>query len=324
MKEIAGYLLSYARNLDKKIFLFTTIYTGFFVWINYQMRLEHALVHTGSRLQSFAGFALLYVLILGGAYLINHRAGLLVNLRDRNVSAILHHQDQPSPGRGFFWLLIIIAPVLYAWRMSSGLVVEQLSLFQRESISRYAVIILNAPLKCVVILIALCFIKRFGQYITPITGLSYSRLNLKPFLLALTIFIPVIFFAGSHESFRLAYPRAAKVDYTSALPSLPWLGAILFEISYAFDFLLVEVFFRGFLILAFIRYAGAGSILPMAAFYCAIHFGKPLPECISSYFGGILLGVITYNSGSIWGGLVLHLGIGWLMEAAGFYWNNAG
>ncbi|MBL7736351.1 MAG: hypothetical protein JNL51_12895 [Chitinophagaceae bacterium] len=35
--------------------------------------------------------------------------------------------------------------------------------------------------------------------------------------------------------------------------------------------------------------------------------------------GGILLGVIIYHTQSIWGGPVVHLGIAWLMEAAG-YW----
>jgi hypothetical protein len=60
----------------------------------------------------------------------------------------------------------------------------------------------------------------------------------------------------------------------------------------------------------------------MAALYCAIHFGKPLAECISSFFGGILLGVISYHSRSVAGGLVLHLGIGWLMEIAGLIWSK--
>ncbi|MBL0133872.1 MAG: hypothetical protein IPP79_07630 [Chitinophagaceae bacterium] len=54
----------------------------------------------------------------------------------------------------------------------------------------------------------------------------------------------------------------------------------------------------------------------MAAFYCSIHFGKPLLECITSYFGGIILGVIVYRTKSIWGGLLMHLGIAWMMELA--------
>jgi membrane protease YdiL (CAAX protease family) len=92
-------------------------------------------------------------------------------------------------------------------------------------------------------------------------------------------------------------------------------------LSYGSDFLGIEIFFRGFLILAFIKWAGQDAILPMACFYCTIHFGKPLGECISSYFGGILLGIVVYNTRSIYGGLIVHLGIAWLMEIGGYIGN---
>ena len=78
----------------------------------------------------------------------------------------------------------------------------------------------------------------------------------------------------------------------------------------------------GFLILAFIKWAGKDAILPMACFYCTIHFGKPLGECISSYFGGIILGVVVYHTRSIYGGLLVHLGIAWLMELGGYIGNT--
>jgi hypothetical protein len=71
------------------------------------------------------------------------------------------------------------------------------------------------------------------------------------------------------------------------------------------------------------QYAGKDCILPMALFYCTIHFGKPLGECISSYFGGIILGVVIYNTRTIFGGLIVHLGIAWLMELGGYLGNLA-
>jgi membrane protease YdiL (CAAX protease family) len=92
----------------------------------------------------------------------------------------------------------------------------------------------------------------------------------------------------------------------------------LFELSYGADFISIELFFRGFLILAFIKWAGKDTILPMACFYCTIHFGKPLAECISSYFGGIILGIVVYHTRSILGGLIVHLGIAWMMEVGGY------
>jgi hypothetical protein len=57
----------------------------------------------------------------------------------------------------------------------------------------------------------------------------------------------------------------------------------------------------------------------MAMFYCTIHFGKPMGECISSYFGGMLLGVVTYHTKTIFGGFMVHVGIAWLMELGGHF-----
>ena len=100
-----------------------------------------------------------------------------------------------------------------------------------------------------------------------------------------------------------------------------WLYKLLFELSYGSDFFSVEIFFRGFLVIGFIKWVGKDAILPMACFYCTIHFGKPMGECISSYFGGLLLGIVAYNTRSIYGGLMVHLGIAWLMEIGGYIGN---
>jgi membrane protease YdiL (CAAX protease family) len=109
-----------------------------------------------------------------------------------------------------------------------------------------------------------------------------------------------------------------QVAFIDAYSTQPWWHKLLFELSYGIDFVTIELFFRGFLVLAFVRHAGEEAILPMAVFYCSIHFGKPLAECISSFFGGIILGVVVYKTGSITGGLVVHLGIAWLMEIGGY------
>ena len=82
-----------------------------------------------------------------------------------------------------------------------------------------------------------------------------------------------------------------------------------------------EFFFRGFLILSLFRICGAKCIIPAACFYCAIHLGKPAGEAISSFWGGLVLGIISYNTKSIWGGLIVHLGMAWFMEAgSAIYW----
>ena len=105
------------------------------------------------------------------------------------------------------------------------------------------------------------------------------------------------------------------------LPRVHWYDRLAYELSYGVDFLSIEIFFRGFIVLALAHFVGRDAILPMAAFYCVIHFGKPIPECISSYFGGLILGVLTFETQTIIGGLMVHLGIAWMMEAGGFIGN---
>jgi hypothetical protein len=130
--------------------------------------------------------------------------------------------------------------------------------------------------------------------------------------------VPLIALAGTQADFQHTYPKVQRIAFIDDYVTAGWPWKLLYELSYGIDFLTIEFFFRGFLVLAFARYAGKEAILPMAAFYCCIHFGKPLFECITSYFGGMILGVVVYHTRSIWGGLIVHLGIAWLMELAGY------
>jgi hypothetical protein len=130
--------------------------------------------------------------------------------------------------------------------------------------------------------------------------------------------IPLIAIASTQADFLAIYPKLRSLLHPNHNIHLSLFHKFLFELSYGSDFLGIEIFFRGFLILAFIKWAGKDAILPMACFYCTIHFGKPLGECISSYFGGLLLGVVVYNTRSIYGGLIVHLGIAWMMEIGGY------
>lgn len=149
-----------------------------------------------------------------------------------------------------------------------------------------------------------------GKHLHAFHGLNHA--NIKPYLVLLIGAAVVVGLASTQSDFQAYYPRFAKMWPEGG----PWQinRILLFEASYALDFYATEYLFRGFLILAFIRYLGPEAILPMAIFYVTIHFGKPLGETISSFFGGMLLGVMAYYSHSIWGGIILHIGLAWLME----------
>jgi hypothetical protein len=62
------------------------------------------------------------------------------------------------------------------------------------------------------------------------------------------------------------YPKLKDVDAALYGVQNKWFYHLLHELSYGSDFISVELFFRGFLILAFVKVVGKDAILPMACF----------------------------------------------------------
>ncbi len=151
----------------------------------------------------------------------------------------------------------------------------------------------------------------------PVYGFSAKTIDLRPYFLVLLLIAPVIIAASFTSDFQQAYPRYKfgfpEVESTRERSGL--LG--LFEFCYGADFVFVEFFFRGFMILAFTRLLGSRAIIPMVVAYSLIHFEKPLLEALSSILGGLALGIISYRTKSIYGGVIIHLGIAYIMEIAG-------
>jgi hypothetical protein len=149
-------------------------------------------------------------------------------------------------------------------------------------------------------------------------GLTIKNFNARPYFLLLLFMVPLVALASTRPDFLHTYPKVKNIAFISTYTKTVWPWQILYELSYGLDFLSIELFFRGLLVIGLARYAGEYAILPMAAFYCTIHFGKPLGECISSFFGGLLLGVIALRTRSVLGGLIVHLGLAWMMELGGW------
>ena len=93
-----------------------------------------------------------------------------------------------------------------------------------------------------------------------------------------------------------------------------WLSVAVFELLYGINFLNIELFFRGFLVIGFARVLGGEAVMAMVGAYVFLHFGKPMTECISSAFGGYLIGILAFKSNRIWGGVALHIALAWSME----------
>lgn len=145
-------------------------------------------------------------------------------------------------------------------------------------------------------------------------GLRTGAGNPRPYLWMLLAMLPLLTAASFLASFQKQYPmyRAFGVGAEKGIPE--WLPALGFELAYALDFLTVELLFRGFFVLGLLRWMGREAVLPMAVLYCFLHFGKPLGEAVSSIFGGYILGVVSLETRSLWGGVAVHVGIAWMME----------
>ncbi|WP_266369121.1 CPBP family intramembrane glutamic endopeptidase [Tellurirhabdus rosea] len=145
---------------------------------------------------------------------------------------------------------------------------------------------------------------------------KWSGLRLYGWLLLLML--PLVAIASFQPSFLQSYPSYRDTNANEFLAVPEWVTALGFELAYGWDFIPTELLFRGFLVIGMTHILGRGAVLPMVVTYAFIHFGKPPGETISSVIGGYILGVFALKTRSVWGGIIVHLGVAWLMEAAAF------
>lgn len=213
-----------------------------------------------------------------------------------------------------FWALVLLAPALFSLRLNLNHFGPALSI---EGLRVSDTVTLNYVSRSgLLIMLALMLWWITDRKNSASFGLGRSPSKRLSILLFVGM-LPLVFAAALLPAFQSMYP---KLLHEAGLQLPHQAGDVaLFELAYGFDFLSIEFFFRGFLILAFVRYAGMRAIIPAACFYCCIHLGKPLPEVVSSFFGGIVLGSISYHSKSIWTGFYIHIGIAWAMELLSWF-----
>ena len=121
------------------------------------------------------------------------------------------------------------------------------------------------------------------------------------------LLIPAIaigaWFASAQPRFQETYPFLRGWPDGGA----PFTDMLMWWVLYAVSFIALEFFFRGFMVSAGFRLVGWWAIPVMAAPYCLLHLDKPLPEMVTSLFGGLLLGVIAVRTRSILAGVLAHV-----------------
>ena len=123
-----------------------------------------------------------------------------------------------------------------------------------------------------------------------------------PIYLAMLLFIiPCVVIVSYEKGFQGTYPFYEP-------PRQNFMGKMLiWELFYAFQFITLEFFFRGFVVHGLKKKLGVYSIFAMVLPYCMIHFTKPLPECLGSIIAGIILGTLSYRYKSVILGACIHI-----------------
>lgn len=223
--------------------------------------------------------------------------------------------------------LIVLSATVFAGRSSLHLLAQPLfEHFQNVEHYNWLRAVIFTILRSIALMLPLAiywyFVDRKNQRYY---GFTLQNFDTKPYFVMLLIMLPLIVLASTQSDFLGAYPRGQKFNTLDIGNVAHWKYYGLYELVYGLDFISIEFFFRGFLILAFVGVLGPKAILPMAMFYVVIHWGKPAGELVSSFFGGSLLGIIAYYGKSIIGGIIVHMGIAWMMEIGalvGHYFNR--
>lgn len=301
MKTIIGYIKEYFKQADKRLLAFVSAFTALLVFLNYHFDLDVLI-----RKNSFPVKLISWYGVFGFAFIIPYL-----------ISRFTTGKNYFSRPR--FNLLLFLAPLIFSLKLSLDI---SAPISDDAGWNNYWNHVIYWPSLVIITGVILFIIWNTADRQQPFYGLRTKGIDWKPYLLMLLIMLPLVALASTQPDFQAVYPKLRSVAGIFNDNRVTWWHKLLFELSYGSDFITIELFFRGFLVLAFIKWAGKDAILPMACFYCTIHFGKPLGECISSYFGGMLLGIVVYNTRSIVGGLLVHLGIAWMMEIGGYMGNH--
>jgi len=302
MKDIFKYIVVYYKSINRKVFAACSVLAALMIYLNFHYGIDKTIDELDSIPIQFFYRYLIFLI----AFVLPYFFYFLLNGKKYFKSPLI-------------LLLIFLSPAIFSWKMVMN---TEFHLSNNNYWDYYWNQVIYWPVRLIVMSFMLFIIWKMLYSKETFFGLTVKNFKWKPYLIMLLIMVPLIAAASTQPDFLNMYPKLRDVDPVLYNVKNKWFYHLLHELSYGSDFISVELFFRGFLILAFIKIVGKDAILPMTCFYCTIHFGKPLGECISSYFGGMILGIVVYNTRSIIGGLMVHLGIAWLMELGGYIGND--
>jgi membrane protease YdiL (CAAX protease family) len=134
------------------------------------------------------------------------------------------------------------------------------------------------------------------------------------YLVMLVMMIPLVAYFSTTTSFQETYPFYKLAPDEKLYPNF-W----IWEALYFLQFVGLEFFFRGFMVLGLKNRFGFYSVFVMVIPYCMIHYGKPLPETLAAIIAGIALGTLSWKTRSVFLGICIHYSVGLMMDLAALY-----
>ncbi len=304
MIKIIKYLKTHlSEDFSLRLYGVNAVFLAVCITINYIYDFEDSVIdsYSGREIR-----ILWYILFFGLAYYFSCASHLIVGrggfIRQRS-----------------FWIKSLLLVSLLAFDSSfyyhRAFIQEHFSVEQR-----YFLIKLSGNLVSVltIILPLFLFYRWYERDKSRFYGFAWRGVDLSPYWTILLILIPLVLIASFDASFLRQYPSIRDTAVASYMGWPSWLPYALFELAYGSDFISVELVFRGFLVIGMMQIMGRSAVLPMVVLYAFYHFGKPAGEAISSIFGGYILGVIAFQTRSIFGGIIVHVGLAWMMELFAF------
>ena len=302
MKSIFGYLKQHLReDFNALSYLLIALFLAVSILLNYQFDLYKQYIKSQHDMDRVISLALIYAV----AYYLPLTVHCLAT---RNTAALKSFRMWILSALGIAILAVDTgAPWLDEW-------VNRLPAETRDLMYRSG----NNLISIFTVLLPLIVLYRFQPHHRSFYGLTLRGFDTRPYFAILLTLLPILAIASFTDNLGAYYPmyKSTPAHLYWQLPE--WVPVLIYEFAYGWDFLTVEMMYRGFFVIVLSTYLGRSSVIAMASLYCFLHFGKPELEAISSIFGGYILGVIALETRSIYGGVIIHIGIAWMMELFGY------
>jgi len=315
LKKFIHYLIEFHKDyFDLKTYLIIVAFVALLIGLNYTYDIESKYINhfKGKNIRILMFFAYHFIAYIGTL--------IIIKLNKTKYKLLLSKE---------FWIKAILVFFILGFSRAFYNHFKTIKELCDPETYRFYYKIANNAIDFFNIFLPLLFLRYLFDIKNKdgIYGLKFSGVSFRPYIIGLCIMIPFVYLASLTKDFQNYYPvykRSGGGIFSNFYQIPEMVSIVIFEFFYISSFVFVELFFRGALVIGFVKLLGKNCVLPMAATYVVLHFGKPIGETISSFFGGYILGIWAYYSRNIWGGVFIHGGIALLMEIFAFPYFSGG